>query len=385
MRSFDPGPKASQLPVDPTGTRHLLKLQPAFLGEGDVSDALVLRPLQVGLGGEAPIEACLSRPATVKVVLTLEPELELSGIVGVPPHDLEIQNQSGDAPGQVQLVLENRLPPFLLDDVGVLLEHREDLFLGWNRLPVQNSTLGLIDDPHHQVQGMVQFPGQDLTGKIPPPVSLLKRHPGVMSGLVSVLQQIPVRITATLAPVVSDVHTATLGAELVIVEDDRVTPGQPAKGSSEDPNRSRQQLGIGRIGDVAFHPGGIGSNLAAPLQSLAVGPTDQEPVDLSPGGGLDAADVLLQAGGTGGSVVRQAGEATETLGVAQEKRQLGVGQLMPVLEDGRAQHLLRGETGEFLLRHPHPPLPSRRRFLSHRHSVILCRRSGVVSLTFATG
>ena len=137
MRSFDPGPKASQLPVDSTGPRHIFDLQPPFLGEGDVSDALVLRPLQVGLGGEVPIEAGLSRPAAVKVVLALEPGLELSGIVGVSPHNLEIQNQAGDAPGQVQLVPENRLPPFLLDDVGVLLEHREDLFLG---LPDQSTS-----------------------------------------------------------------------------------------------------------------------------------------------------------------------------------------------------------------------------------------------------
>ena len=124
-----------------------MNLRPAFLGEGDVPDALVLRPLQVGLGGEAPIEAVLSRPAAVKVVLALEPGLELSGIVGVPPHDLEIQNQDGDAPGKVQLVSEDRFPPFPLDDVGVLLKQRENLFLGRNRLPIQNSTLGLIDDP----------------------------------------------------------------------------------------------------------------------------------------------------------------------------------------------------------------------------------------------
>ena len=83
--TFDPGPKASQLPIDPTGTRHLLNLQPAFLGEGDVSDALVFGPLQVGLGGEASIEADLSRPAAVEVVLTLEPGLGLSDIVGGSP------------------------------------------------------------------------------------------------------------------------------------------------------------------------------------------------------------------------------------------------------------------------------------------------------------
>ena len=233
---------------------------------------------------------------------------------------------------------------YLLDDVGVLLKQREDLFLGRNRLPVQNSTLGLIDDPHHQVQVVAQFPGPDLTAGIRPPVSLLQRHPGVMSGLASDLQQIPVRSLPPRASVVSDVRTATLGPEPVIVEDDLVTPGQPVKGSSEDPNRVGQQLGIGRIGDVTFHRGGIGPNLAAPFQSLAVRPTDQEPVDLCPGGGLDAADVLLQAGGVGGPVVGQAGEATETLGVAQEKRQLGVGELMPVFEEGRPQDLLCGET-----------------------------------------
>ena len=52
--TFDPGPKASQLPVDPTGTRHLLNLQPAFLSEGDVSDALALGPPQVALEAKHP-------------------------------------------------------------------------------------------------------------------------------------------------------------------------------------------------------------------------------------------------------------------------------------------------------------------------------------------
>ena len=111
MRSFDPGPKASQLPVDPTETHHLFALHPPILGKDNVPDALVFGPLQVCLGGEARIEAGLSRPAAVKVVLALDPGLELSGIVGVPPHDLEIQNQAGDAPGQVQLVPEDRFPP----------------------------------------------------------------------------------------------------------------------------------------------------------------------------------------------------------------------------------------------------------------------------------
>ena len=341
--TFDPGPKASQLSVDPTGPRHILNLQPPFLGEGDVSDALVLRPLQVGLGGEALIEAGLSRPAAVKVLLTLEPGLELSGIVEVPPRDPKIQNQSRDAPGEVQLVSEDRLPPFLLDDIGVLLKYRDHLFLGRNRLPVENSTLGLIDDPHHQVQGMAQFPGPGLAVRILPPVSMPQCHPGVMSGLASDLQQIPVRSLATLAAVVSDVHTTPLGAEPVIAEDDLVLPGQPEKGLSEDPNCVGQQLGIGRIGDVTFHCVGIGSNLATTLQSLAVRPIDQEPVDLSPGRGLDAADVLLETGGTGKPVLGEAGEATETLGVAQEKRQLAVGQLRPVLKKGRAQNLLYGE------------------------------------------
>ena len=39
---------------------------------------------------------------------------------------------------------------------------------------------------------------------------------------------------------------------------------------------------------------------------------------------MDAADVLLEATAAGRPVIGQAGEATKTLGVAQEKRQLGV-------------------------------------------------------------
>ena len=89
----------SQLLVDSIETRYIFDLQPPFLGEGDVSDTLVFGTLQVGLGGEAPIEAGLSRSATVQVVLALDPGLELIGIVGVSPHDLKIKNQSGDATG----------------------------------------------------------------------------------------------------------------------------------------------------------------------------------------------------------------------------------------------------------------------------------------------
>ena len=148
-----------------------------------------------------------------------------------------------------------------------------------------------------------------------------------MSGLASDLQQVPIRFTATRAPVVADIHAAAFGATLVIVHNDRMTSGQAAKPPGEDPNRVGDQLGIGRIVNGTFHGRGVGSDLAPPFQSLAARPPHQEPVDLSPGGGLDAADVLLQAGGAGGPVVGQAGEATETLGVAQEKRQLGVGEL----------------------------------------------------------
>lgn len=39
------------------------------------------------------------------------------------------------------------------------------------------------------------------------------------------------------------------------------------------------------------------------------------------------------------------GEATVALRVVQEKRQLGVGELLPVLMEGHAQDLPLGETG----------------------------------------
>ena len=68
------------LRVDSTGTHHLENLQSAFLGEGDTSIASVFGPLQVGLGGEVTITSGLTRPVTVKVVLVLDPGLELSGM-----------------------------------------------------------------------------------------------------------------------------------------------------------------------------------------------------------------------------------------------------------------------------------------------------------------
>ena len=129
----------------------------------------------------------------------------------------------------------------------------------------------------------------------------------------------------------------------MIVQDDLVMAGQPAKQPGEDSNRVAQRLGIGRIGDGTFHGRGIDSNLAAPFQSLEVGPLHQQPVDLLPGAGLDAADVLLEAGGTGRPAKRKTSAKAIALRVVQEERQLSVGQLLPLFEDGRAQDLLLGE------------------------------------------
>ena len=80
MRTFDAGPKTPQLPVHPTGAHHLIDLQPAFLGEGDVLDAVLFGPLQIVAAGEAPIAADLSRPASVEV------ELALSARAGTSRH-----------------------------------------------------------------------------------------------------------------------------------------------------------------------------------------------------------------------------------------------------------------------------------------------------------
>ena len=98
-----------------------------------------------------------------------------------------------------------------------------------------------------------------------------------------------IRSQTTVASVVADVQTASLGPTPVILKDDGVMSGQPAKQPGEDSNRVGQQLGILRIRDGAFHGRGIDPNLASPLQSLALRPLDQAPVDLLPGGGLDVA------------------------------------------------------------------------------------------------
>ncbi len=69
--AFDTGPEASQLPIDSTAAHHLVNHQPVFLGGGDILDALLLGPLQIGVAGKATIEAGVSGPATVNVKLAL--------------------------------------------------------------------------------------------------------------------------------------------------------------------------------------------------------------------------------------------------------------------------------------------------------------------------
>ena len=155
-----------------------------------------------------------------------------------------------------------------------------------------------------------------------------------MSRLASDVQQIPIGSLPTLSSTVLDLQTQPVGPAPVIVQDDLVMAGQSAKQPDEDSNRVAQQLAIGRIGDGTFHGRGIDSNLASPFQPLAVGPLHQQPVDLLPGAGLDAADVLLKAGGTGSPAKRKTSEPAIALRVVQEERQLGVGQLLPLFEDG---------------------------------------------------
>ena len=98
--ALDAGPETAQLAVDPRRAHHLRDLQPAFLGKNDILDPLLLGPGQIRAAGKAAVATDLSRPATVQIMLALEPGLELSGIVGVSSHDLRIQHQAGGAASQ---------------------------------------------------------------------------------------------------------------------------------------------------------------------------------------------------------------------------------------------------------------------------------------------
>ena len=98
--ALNAGPKPEQLPVNPTGAHHLIDLQLAILGHGDVSDALRLGPLQIAAAGKTPISTDLLRPTAVQIVLALDARLKLISIYEVSPHHLSIQHQAGDATGQ---------------------------------------------------------------------------------------------------------------------------------------------------------------------------------------------------------------------------------------------------------------------------------------------
>ena len=102
----------------------------------------------------------------------------------------------------------------------MLLKQGDDLLVGRNRLPLQDTTLGLIDDLRRQVPVMTQFSGADQTGKVGEPIRLLQGHLGVMRSLASDFQQIPIRSLTTLASVVSDLPTAPFGAAPVIPKDE---------------------------------------------------------------------------------------------------------------------------------------------------------------------
>lgn len=162
--------------------------------------------------------------------------------------------------------------------------------------------------------------------------------------LPSDLRQLPVRSLMTPAPAISYVRSTLLGYPPVISRVGNALSGQPKTRLDDDLSRIGRQLGIRWIASAPLHGCGSRLTVAHPFQSFAGCSLVQEPVDLPPDGGPDATDVLPQAGSIEGFVPGQTGELTKALRVTHVERQVGVGKMMPALEDCHAQHLLGGQT-----------------------------------------
>ncbi len=99
--------------------------------KGDVLDAQRLGRSDVVLGGKAAVKSRLTRSFSEEIHVPLEASLDERRIRRVALFDHAIENQRGLPAGQIDLVAVARFSTVFHDDVGIGLEDRNDLLVGW--------------------------------------------------------------------------------------------------------------------------------------------------------------------------------------------------------------------------------------------------------------
>ena len=116
-----------------------------------------------------------------------------SGVRRVAFFDDEIENDAAAAGRERHLVPVVSLSPILDDDIGMRLEEADELLGRWNRLAIQNASLGLIDDAFYERQKVGQGGNE---AECPAARELLQRPFRRSHGLVRDLEQILVEWNA---------------------------------------------------------------------------------------------------------------------------------------------------------------------------------------------
>ncbi len=345
--SLNASPEALQSLVYPAALDHRRDLQASPLAEGNIFNPHVLDLVKVGLRRETTIERSLPRKQAVKDFMPFN-HLHCQGrVCWIAILDYAIGHQPRGTGGQAQLVSIERIPPVLLDDVGVGLEDGDELVGRGNAFAGEYPPFSLGDDLVGQLDVVSQFLRHPLGHESAHEVQSLGAHQWGIGSLGEAgrrtgdLQQIAIEPRTLLRSRAADPDEPTLGASAVVREGEADQLLGQVHESDQDTDTIPQQRGVGGSMDVRLHAGAVHPDLATVLDSRAVGVSNQGLVDRLECLWPETLDVALE-GGPGRRLVVDA-EPTKSLVASR------VGQVEGEFLVAEAVHLLDDYGPDYLL------------------------------------
>src|SRR5208283_5028648 len=302
---FDTGPKVSEFFVNPHTSYHFRDRDPFSLRKGNVFYPHLLADPDIVLGGKASIAGNLPWRSSVDIFLSLHKGQEHGRIRGIAALDHTINNKARLSTRKEDLVPVDGLPVALLDNVGMALEQRNDLFARGDLFSVEHTASSLVHDTGKTIKRLFQF---------------LHHYPGIgnvlrvrafkgckdtdcMKSVVAYVGREIKQILVTLLsycilPAVVDREDPFLHRSAVIAESigrGRKEPFPLDKKAGDDPDAILEQGGISRVVNIALYRRGIDAH-RSPLFGAGFGRIAYErTVDGLPSLFAQGFDVLLQS------------------------------------------------------------------------------------------
>jgi len=157
---LDTGPEVTQYLVEPGTLDHIKNRKSSLLGKNGILDLMSFSKGKVPPRGKAAIGGNLPGHSPKLLLLPFEERLIKIPIGRVATFDQTIQDKSGDAAGQKNLVAVLGVPATLDDDIGMLLKEGNDLPRYGILLALEDALVSLVDDFPEDADGLFEVMSQ---------------------------------------------------------------------------------------------------------------------------------------------------------------------------------------------------------------------------------